>query len=87
MSQEDLGMKRKVIAMLLIVITVSVVLATYVQPLALQNMTSNDVVNEKQKFKESGFDSDNITVTLLVPAINSTVIGVFNITLDVNSDN
>jgi hypothetical protein len=50
-------------------------------------MTSNSIAIEKQRFEESGFDSDNITVILIAPAINSTVVGIFNITLNVTSDN
>jgi hypothetical protein len=65
----------------------SAVLATYPQPLVSQNRLHKKIAIENQNFVESEFDSDNITVTLLTPAINSTVVGMFNIALNVTSDN
>ena len=73
--------------MLLIVVTMSVILATYAQPLASQNISCEQVLINTKNYSNSGFDSENITVILISPAINATVVGVFNITLNVTSDN
>jgi hypothetical protein len=80
-------MKRKVSIILLIAITISVILAAYAQPLTSKYSSCVHVLTETQPHSKSEFESDNITITLISPAINSEVVGIFNITLNITSDN
>ncbi|TFG12724.1 hypothetical protein EU537_08495 [Candidatus Thorarchaeota archaeon] len=74
-----------------LVIMVTAILAIGLLPM---NMTL-PVTNESKVITEapvghskiSGFDSDNITITLLEPANQSIVAGTFNMTLDISSVN
>ncbi|MHA1480306.1 MAG: hypothetical protein ACTSQZ_02635, partial [Candidatus Thorarchaeota archaeon] len=79
-------MKKKSVLMLM-VMTVLIIGAIQVQPTSI-NQSNGIVMTEapEEVLSISGFDSDNISVVLLNPAIQSTVSGTFDIELNITSD-
>ncbi len=76
--------KRITVILLLTAIFVG---ALQLPPLAGNVTASNSGFNERNRgLFEAYFESDNITITLITPANQSTLVGTVNITLDVVSD-
>ncbi|MHA1928228.1 MAG: hypothetical protein ACTSV2_06585 [Candidatus Thorarchaeota archaeon] len=79
-------MKRNTLIMLMIM-TVIVIGTVQVQPISRDHNTNLIITEAPDRIVNiSGFDSDNITVEVISPTVNSTVSGSFDITLNITSD-